>query len=54
VDLACTIAVREVGRFLANDTTISQVAFACFSESMEQEMRMALDIFKKNTAVEEK
>ena len=44
---ACAVAVREVGRFLEEDTTVSQVTFACFSEGMEQEMRSALDIYKK-------
>ena len=51
VDLACAIAVREVGRFLAEDATISQVTFSCFSEGMEQEMRRALEIFKKDAEV---
>lgn len=54
VDQACMIAVGEVGRFLAGNATISQVTFVCFSEGLEQEMRRALDIFEKNTAVEEK
>jgi O-acetyl-ADP-ribose deacetylase len=49
---ACAIAVREVGRFLAEDATISQVTFACFSDGMVQEIRLALDIFQKDTEVD--
>ena len=52
VDQACAIAVREVGRFLADDATIRQVTFACFSESLEQEMRMAVDAYSKNSCKE--
>ncbi len=54
VDRACEIAVGEVGRFLAENATIGQVTFVCFSEGLEQEMRSALDIFKKDTIIEEK
>ena len=38
VDQACEIAVREVGTFLADDTTITQITFACFSETIEKEI----------------
>jgi O-acetyl-ADP-ribose deacetylase len=48
VDKACEIAVREVGEFLADDTTITQITFACFSETIEKEMVRALDAFKKS------
>jgi O-acetyl-ADP-ribose deacetylase len=45
---ACEIAVREVGKFLADDTTITQITFACFSETIEKEMERALDSLKKS------
>jgi O-acetyl-ADP-ribose deacetylase len=46
VDQACEIAVREVGTFLADDRTIRQIIFACFSETIEQEMVRAFNAFK--------
>jgi O-acetyl-ADP-ribose deacetylase len=49
VDQACEIAVREAGTFLADNTTITQITFVCFSETIEQEMARALDSFKKST-----
>ncbi len=42
---ACAIAVGEVGNFLADDTTINQVTFACFSEAIEMELRAVLQSF---------
>jgi O-acetyl-ADP-ribose deacetylase (regulator of RNase III) len=47
VDQACEIAVREVGVFLGDDRTIGQIIFACFSETIEQEMAQAFDAFKR-------
>jgi O-acetyl-ADP-ribose deacetylase len=46
---ACEIAIGEVGRFLAEDTTISQVTFACFSEGIEKELRRALQVFQQGS-----
>ncbi len=45
---ACTIAVGEVGKFLADDTTIAQVTFACFSEATARELERALEAFQRS------
>jgi O-acetyl-ADP-ribose deacetylase (regulator of RNase III) len=45
---ACEIAVEEVAKFLADDTTMTQITFVCFSDTMENEMRKAFDSFKKS------
>jgi len=50
-DQACQIAVGEVAKFLADDTTMTQITFACFSDTMAQEMRTALDFCKKNAQI---
>ena len=44
---ACEIAIGEVGGFLAQDSTVSQVTFACFSEGIEKELRQALRVFQE-------
>jgi O-acetyl-ADP-ribose deacetylase len=48
---ACGVAVREVGKFLADDTTITQITFACFSDAMEKEFHQAFDSFKKSKQI---
>jgi O-acetyl-ADP-ribose deacetylase len=48
---ACEIAVREVGKFLADDTTMIQITFACFSDTMAQEIHAALDSYKKSLQI---
>lgn len=48
VDQACEIAVREVGTFLTDNITITQITFTCFSETIEQEITRVLDSFKKS------
>ena len=45
---ACEIAIREVGKFLADDMTMTQITFACFSDTIAHEMRTALDSYKKS------
>jgi O-acetyl-ADP-ribose deacetylase (regulator of RNase III) len=44
---ACEIAIGEVGGFLAGNSSITQVTFACFSEGIEKELRQALRVFQE-------
>jgi O-acetyl-ADP-ribose deacetylase len=45
---ACEIATREVWKLLAGSTSITQIIFSCFSETIEKEMTRVLDALKKS------
>ncbi|MDR3630159.1 MAG: O-acetyl-ADP-ribose deacetylase [Desulfocapsaceae bacterium] len=48
---ACAIATAEVVNVLAGDTTMSQVIFACFSDALEEEMRVALQVSERKAGI---